>query len=103
MRCEERGLDDIRALGGNDTADERRFATAARLSEMNLALYRTYAQPMVRAMVNSPMAGWLQQMHPLRLQYELFSDANPMMAWVGALAEQVRRERRPAAADNPLL
>ena len=103
MRCEARTLDDIRALGGNDAADERRFATAARLSEINLALYRTYAQPMVRAMVNSPMAEWLQQMHPLRLQYELFSDANPMMAWVGALAEQVRRERRPAAADNPLL
>ena len=37
------------------------------------------------------MAGWLQQMHPLRLQYELFSDANPLMAWVGTLAEQVAR------------
>jgi hypothetical protein len=103
MRCEARTLDDIRALGGNDPADERRFATAARLSEMNLALYRTYAQPLVRAMVNSPMAEWLQQMHPLRLQYEFFSDANPMMAWVGTLAEQVRRERKPAAPDNPLL
>src|SRR5262249_42628001 len=30
MRCEARTLDDIRALGGNDPADERRFATAAR-------------------------------------------------------------------------
>src|SRR4029079_9073398 len=36
MRCEERSLDDIRALGGNDAADERRFATAARVSEINL-------------------------------------------------------------------
>ena len=26
MRCEARTLDDIRALGGNDAADERRFA-----------------------------------------------------------------------------
>ena len=40
MRCEARTLDDIRALGGNDAADERRFATAARVSEINLALYR---------------------------------------------------------------
>ena len=40
MRCEARTLDDIRALGGNDLEDERRFATAARLSEINLALYR---------------------------------------------------------------
>ncbi len=41
MRCEARTLDDIRALGGNDAEDERRFATAARVSETNLALYRT--------------------------------------------------------------
>ena len=80
MRCEARTLDDIRALGGNDAADERRFATAARVSEINLALYRTFAQPMVRAMVSSPIAEWMHQLHPLRLQYELFSDANPLMA-----------------------
>ena len=49
MRCEARTLDDIRALGGNDPQDERRFATAARLSEINLALYRTFVQPLVRA------------------------------------------------------
>ncbi|MBO0712438.1 MAG: DUF3141 domain-containing protein, partial [Acetobacteraceae bacterium] len=30
MRCEQRTLDDIRALGGNDADDERRFATVAR-------------------------------------------------------------------------
>ena len=40
MRCEARTLDDIRALGGNDLADERRFEAAARVSEINLALYR---------------------------------------------------------------
>src|SRR5256884_4179 len=45
MRCEARTLDDIRALGGNDMADERRFATAARVSEINLGLYRAFAQP----------------------------------------------------------
>jgi hypothetical protein len=103
MRCEARTLDDIRALGGNDAADERRFATAARVSETNLALYRTFAQPLVRALVSSPMAEWMQQLHPLRLQYELFSNANPMMAPVAAWAEQVRKNRRPVGAGNPLL
>jgi hypothetical protein len=103
MRCEARTLDDIRAFGGNDAADERRFATAARISETNLALYRTFAQPMVRALVSSPLAEWMQQLHPLRLQYELFSNANPMMAPVAALAEQVRSHRRPVAADNPFV
>src|SRR6185503_16309237 len=50
MRCEERTLDDITAMGGNDAEDDRRFAAAARLSETNLALYRTFAQPIVRAL-----------------------------------------------------
>ncbi len=103
MRLEARKLDDIRAMGGNDAADERRFATAARASEINLALYRTYVQPMVRAFVNSPQAEWMQQWHPLRLQYELCSNANPMMAWVGTLANQVRNNRRPVSASNPFV
>ena len=34
----------------------------------------------------------MRQLHPLRLQFELFSNANPMMAPIAALAEQVRAE-----------
>src|ERR1700704_775226 len=103
MRCEARTLDDIRALGGNDAADERRFATAARVSEINLALYRTFARPVVQAMTSAPMAGRTQRLHPLRLQYELFSDTNPLMAPVKTMAEQVREDRKPVNADNPFL
>jgi pimeloyl-ACP methyl ester carboxylesterase len=103
MRCEARTLDDIRALGGNDGEDERRFAAAARVSETNLALYRTYMQPFVRACVNPMMAEWMRQCHPLRLQYEMFSDANPFMAPIKAAAERVRSERKPVSAENPLL
>ena len=103
MRCETRTLDDIRALGGNDLADERCFATAARVSETNLALYRTFAQPMVRSLMNSPVAQWMQQLHPSRLQYEFFSNANPIMAPVATMAEQVRENRRPVASDNPFV
>jgi hypothetical protein len=103
MRCEARTLDDIRALGGNDAADERRFAAAARVSDINLALYRTFAQPVVRSMVGTPLAEWMHQMHPLRLGYELFSNENPMMAFVGAAADQVRKGRKLVAGDNPFL
>ena len=103
MRCEARTLEDIRALGGNDTEDDRRFATAARVSETNLALYRTFAQPAVRSLMNSQFADWLAQVHPLRLQYAMFSDENPFMAHVGALADRVRQDRKPAAADNPFV
>jgi hypothetical protein len=40
---------------------------------------------------------------PLRFQYELFSNVNPMMAPVAAMAKEVGRHRRPAAADNPFM
>ena len=103
MRCEPRTLDDIRALGGNDAADERRFATAARVSEINLALYRAFAQPLVRAMTSAPVAEWMHRMHPLRVQYEAFCDANPLMASVKTLADRVREERKPVASDNPFV
>jgi hypothetical protein len=103
MRCEARTLDDIRALGGNDAADERRFATAARISEINLSLYRTFMQPFVRAMVPAPVADWIRQYHPLRLQYEIFSDQNPFMAPVARLSEQVRANRKGVDKDNPFL
>ncbi len=103
MRCYARTLDDLRALGGNDTTDERRFATAARVSEINLALYRTWLQPWVRAWINPTVAENVRRLHPLRLQYEVFSDANPMMQPIAALADQIRRDRKPAAVDNPFL
>jgi hypothetical protein len=103
MRCEARTLDDIRALGGNDAADERRFATAARVSEINLALYRAFAQPLVQAMASAPMADRMRGLHPLRLQYDLFSDKNPLMAPVMTMADRVREDRKPVSAENPFL
>ncbi|HLY88148.1 MAG TPA: DUF3141 domain-containing protein [Acetobacteraceae bacterium] len=103
MRCEARTLDDLRALGGNDLADERRFAAAARLSELNLAMYRAFVQPAVRAGMNSSFADLMWRCHPLRLQYQFFSDANPAVAPIGEIAEEVRKARKPVAPDNPFL
>jgi hypothetical protein len=103
MRCEARTLDDIRALGGNDAADERRFAAAARMSDTNLALYRIFAQPIVRTMATSISPDWLRQLHPLRMQYLLASNANPWMASLEAAAAQVRKNRKRAAPDNPFI
>ncbi len=103
MRCEMRTLDDIRALGGNDPADDRCFAAVAQLSEINLALYRAFARPFVRALANPPMAEEMEKLHPLRVPYELFSNANPMMAMVKPLSDWVREHRSAAAADNPFI
>ena len=55
-RFEARSLDDVRALGRNSPEDDRAFAAVARLSELNLSLYRTFLQPFLRALANQPMA-----------------------------------------------
>ena len=43
-----------------------------------LGLYRTFLQPLVRAAVTPHWAESLQRLHPLRLSYELMSDASPL-------------------------
>ena len=101
MRCEARTLADIRALGGNDATDERCFAAAAKVSEANLALYRTFLQPMLRATLPVGAEEWLWKLHPVRLPFEIFGDSNPFMAPLKVLAEWTRKDRQPASADNP--
>jgi hypothetical protein len=103
MRCEPRRLDDIRALGGNDLEDEWRFEAAARLSEINLSLYRAFMQPWVRAIATPAVADSLQKMHPLRMSYEMFGASNPFLSWVEGAADKVRAERRPATDSNPFV
>ncbi len=100
---ELRSVDDIRAMGENDANDERSFAAVARLSEITHGLYRTTAQPFVRAMVNEEIAERARHLHPARVGFEVFSDLNPAMKMVESLAERVRTERQPVSDDNPLL
>jgi len=100
---EARTLNDIRALGANAAEDDLRFATAARVSEVNHGLYRTLLRPAIRATTNDPMAAALRQLHPSRQRFAMFSDQNPMMQPVKSLAEAVRAARQPVASDNPLL
>ena len=103
MRCEQRTLDDIRAMGGNTAEDERRFATAARVSEINLANYRNFVQPWIRAAVTPQLAEWMRKSHPLRVSYEAFGGDNVAMKAVAEAADNVREHRKPAAEDNPFL
>jgi len=102
-RFEARSLDDIKALGRNSPEDDRAFAAVARMSELNLSLYRAFLQPFVRALANQPMADLTRALNPLRLSYTMFADSNPWMRCVAPLAEVVSAARRPVAADNPFL
>src|SRR5271166_4952525 len=103
LSIEQRGLDDIRALGCNSLDDEREFAAAARISELNNALYQTFLQPWIKMMSGPQVAGAAVELNPLRLGYSLWSDRNPMMRAVAPLADYARAKRIPAAADNPFI
>ena len=102
-RFEARSLDDVRALGRNSPEDDRAFAAVARLSELNLSLYRAFLQPFVRTLANQPMADLARAMNPLRLSYTIFADSNPWMKGLQPLTAAVSAARRPVAADNPFL
>jgi pimeloyl-ACP methyl ester carboxylesterase len=99
-RFEARTFEHIRALGGNDGDDKRRFATVAKLSEINTSFYRTMVSPWIRPWTSELSAEALRKLHPLRLQYEVGSDANALMLPLADVAEEVRKARRPAAPDN---
>jgi len=103
MRCERRTLDDLRAMGGNSLEEERRFATAKRVSEINLFNYRNFIQPWVRAFATPQIAEWMHNLHPLRVGYEAFGRDTPVMKAIAREAETVRENRKPAAKDNPFL
>ena len=98
-RFEARSLDDIRALGRNSPEDDRAFAAVARLSELNLSIYRTLMQPMVRALANQPAADLAQALNPLRLSYTMFADSNPWMK--GVQTAGGRRGGCPQAGRRP--
>lgn len=103
FRLEARGLHDIRALGGNSAADQRRFETVAKVSEINHGLYEQFVAPAVRAMTTDTSAEMLRRVHPNRLRFELFSSRHPALSAVPAMADFVRENRQPVSADNPLL
>jgi pimeloyl-ACP methyl ester carboxylesterase len=100
VRFEARSLDDIRALGSNSAEDDREFATVARLSEINLGLYRTFVQPWMRAWANESSAELMRRFHPLRMQYEFFSGANPFIRPLLSDTGRIRENRRSVSKDN---
>jgi pimeloyl-ACP methyl ester carboxylesterase len=83
--------------------EEDAFAAVARMSELFAELYETTVRPLIRQTVSTDMAAFGRDYHPLRMQRAAFASHNPMVAPVANLAEQVRGQRNPVAADNPFL
>ncbi len=103
MKIRRSGVEDVRAIVQPDPDSDRRFAAAACVSEINLALYRNIAQPWVQALSSPLTARWLQTLHPLRMGFECWSDQHPLAPLLAHTAEQVRAQRQPVSADNPFL
>ncbi|MDZ5649060.1 DUF3141 domain-containing protein [Nitrospirillum sp. BR 11828] len=100
LRFAARSINDVAAHVQPLPDDERRFATVARLSRVTLGLYRDFMQPWVRQLVGETTAEALRNLHPLRLSYELFSETNPWLNGVPALAAAARRDRRAVGEEN---
>ena len=95
-----RSIEELGEVIQHRSEDDTRFATLARISEINLGLYRQFMQPWVRALATPESAKWMRYMHTNRLRYRLLSDNNPMMAALPLLAEKVRADRHPVGEDN---
>ena len=102
VRFEARTVEDILALD-DGREDEQAFETVARISEINEGLYETFVGPWVRMLANDATAEALRAMHPLRLERFMISDLNPMVWPLKAMAEAVRKNRRQASPENPLV
>ncbi|MFA7436939.1 DUF3141 domain-containing protein [Castellaniella sp.] len=105
MTVHQRTVADVRAIVAPDpvgaAASDRRFAAAAHVSQINLALYRRLMQPWIRSLITPQAASLLRSSHPLRIRYELWSDAHPLAGPIQQLAGNARAQRAPVHQDNP--
>jgi hypothetical protein len=98
---EERRLENLRKLNRLERRDEKPFELVSAISEFNDVCYTLFVRPLVRPFVNEAVAEVGRAFHPLRWQRWAFSDLNPWLWPVAALAPLIKAARRPAADDNP--
>jgi pimeloyl-ACP methyl ester carboxylesterase/tellurite resistance protein len=102
VRYVEKTTDDLHTIETGRNA-EPAFHAAAAVSRANDFLYRTLLAPWINLAVDERLAEALRQLHPLRMQRTLLSDANPWLAPVNMWAALIGRcgLRQPTAQDNP--
>jgi hypothetical protein len=100
VTLKERSLEDLRASRGHEKVDEKPFEAVAALSELLERAYSLLVHPLVRAATPDWFANATRDLHPLRVQQWAFSDRNPWLAALPALADATRAHRAPRADDN---
>nr|MBP6621779.1 DUF3141 domain-containing protein [Alcaligenes sp.] len=103
MSVRQSNLAEIAEIVQPDPESDRRFAAAARLSEINLAFYKSTVQPWVKAFSTPYTAALLEAVNPMRLSYESWTSANPLAATIHEWAERIGEQRQAVEQDNPLL
>jgi hypothetical protein len=94
-------LEEVRDFNRMQRKDEKPFEVVAEVSVMNEKAYALFGRPMVRSMVNETTAQMGRTFHPNRSQRWIFSDFNPVMWPVAAMASTVRENRKPVEPGNP--
>ena len=99
----ERRLSEVLAFDENDRGEEADFAAVARVSEYLADAYDLFLRPFVQSLVTPKSAALMREMHPARLERQLFSSKNPAMQWLPAVAAQASMGRAAGAEDNPFV
>lgn len=99
---QERDMSDILKLD-DGLEDEEAFSPVAAVSRFNDKLYLSVVSPLIQMMMNEQLAEGIRQLHPLRTQRYIFSDANPLLWPIQHSAPWIKQYRRKAKADNPFL
>src|SRR5207253_1207480 len=93
----ERRLEDLKKMQKHDRVDEKPFEAVAALSELNERAYELLLRPAIREATSEWMAKLVREWHPLRASHWMFSDRNPMLAWLPFAAALAQTYRHPRA------
>jgi pimeloyl-ACP methyl ester carboxylesterase len=94
-------LEEMRNLNRMQRKDEKPFEVVAEVSVMNEKAYALFGRPIVRSLVNETTAQMGRTFHPNRSQRWIFSDFNPVMWPVAAMAQTVKANRKQVEPGNP--
>ena len=96
----ERRLEDLKKMQKHDRVDEKPFEAVAALSELNERAYELLLRPAIREATSEWMAKLVREWHPLRASHWMFSDRNPMLAWLPFAAALAQTYRHPRGDAN---
>jgi len=103
VEFEERELEEVAArLNRLKRVDEKPFEAVEAVSDFNQRAYELFARPLVQATANDFTAKLGREFHPLRFEKWSVSDRNPMLWWLGPLAQAVKAQRQAVGPDQRL-